>query len=208
MAEETMHPELARLWRVSPESRLGRPSELDVDTVVGQAVALADQDGLAAVTLPKIAKARGYTPMGPAARPRGPVRARGARRGGRIDRDRRVAFPPPPLGARPGRGVPAAPVAGTRADLRSASRAAPDRLAGRRPAEPARHRAWLGRQGRDHERARRVRSYGLPAGAGPPRARAGRRRRRRADRAGLRPGDGQAGRPGALPRRGPPLLRR
>lgn len=58
-----MHPELARLWRVSPESRLGRPSELDVDTVVGQAVALADQDGLAAVTLPKIAKALGYTPM-------------------------------------------------------------------------------------------------------------------------------------------------
>lgn len=63
MAEENLQPELRRLWRIRTGSRLGRPSELDVDTVVRQAVALADRDGLAAVTLPKVATALGYTPM-------------------------------------------------------------------------------------------------------------------------------------------------
>lgn len=61
--EETVPAELARLWRVSTVSRLGRPAALDVDQVVRTAVRLAGRDGLAGVTLPKVAKALGVTPM-------------------------------------------------------------------------------------------------------------------------------------------------
>jgi AcrR family transcriptional regulator len=55
--------ELRRLWGMSEPSRLGRPAELDVRRVVDAAVALADRDGLAGVTLPKVAAALGFTPM-------------------------------------------------------------------------------------------------------------------------------------------------
>ena len=44
-------------------SRRGRPAALDVDGVVKAAVALADRDGLAGVTLPRIAKALGCSAM-------------------------------------------------------------------------------------------------------------------------------------------------
>jgi AcrR family transcriptional regulator len=57
-------PELRRLWGIADDGvRLGRPAELDVERVVRTAVALADRDGLAEVTLPKVAKALGYSPM-------------------------------------------------------------------------------------------------------------------------------------------------
>ncbi len=63
MAEEDVSPELARLWRLSTPERLGRPAELDVDRVVRAAVELADREGLAGVTLSKVAKALGFTAM-------------------------------------------------------------------------------------------------------------------------------------------------
>lgn len=55
--------ELARLWRLSSGSRLGRPAALDVDRVVQTAVQLADRAGLAGVTLPKIAAELDVTSM-------------------------------------------------------------------------------------------------------------------------------------------------
>ncbi|MGW4767458.1 TetR/AcrR family transcriptional regulator [Nocardia sp. NPDC004278] len=58
-----MPDELRRLWRLPTGPRLGRPAELDVDRVVGTAVALADRDGLSGATLPKIAAALRVTPM-------------------------------------------------------------------------------------------------------------------------------------------------
>ncbi|MGO1166928.1 MAG: TetR/AcrR family transcriptional regulator [Janibacter sp.] len=53
-----------RLWRL-PESpqRRGRRSTLDVETVVGTAVRLADAGGLEAATLPKVADELGVTAM-------------------------------------------------------------------------------------------------------------------------------------------------
>lgn len=63
MDEERVPAELARLWRLSTTSRLGRPAELDVERVVHAAVELADRDGLAGVTLPKIAEVLGVTAM-------------------------------------------------------------------------------------------------------------------------------------------------
>lgn len=62
MAAE-VSPDLARLWRLPAESRLGRHAKLDVEQVVRAAVGLADLDGLAGVTLPNIAKSLGVTPM-------------------------------------------------------------------------------------------------------------------------------------------------
>jgi AcrR family transcriptional regulator len=55
--------DLGRLWRLPTPSRLGRPAELDVDRVVQAAVALADQEGLAGVTLQKVAQRLGFTKM-------------------------------------------------------------------------------------------------------------------------------------------------
>jgi len=55
--------ELRRLWRLSAPSRLGRPAELDLERVVGAAVDLADRGGLAGASLPKVARALGYTAM-------------------------------------------------------------------------------------------------------------------------------------------------
>jgi AcrR family transcriptional regulator len=62
-SEDVVPDELRRLWGLSEPSRLGRPAELDVGRVVGTAVELADRDGLAGATLPKVAKALGFTTM-------------------------------------------------------------------------------------------------------------------------------------------------
>lgn len=64
MTDATMPPNLTRLWRLeTPSSRVGRPAELDVDRVVSAAVELADRDGLAGVTLQKVAATLGFTKM-------------------------------------------------------------------------------------------------------------------------------------------------
>jgi AcrR family transcriptional regulator len=63
LADEEAPIALRRLWGVAVASRLGRPAELDVTRVVQAAVELADRDGLSGVTLPKVAKAVGFTPM-------------------------------------------------------------------------------------------------------------------------------------------------
>ncbi|WP_205325313.1 TetR/AcrR family transcriptional regulator [Glycomyces sp. YM15] len=63
MDEAAVPAELARLWRISSESRLGRPAKLDVGQVVDAAVALADREGLAAATLPRVAESLGVTKM-------------------------------------------------------------------------------------------------------------------------------------------------
>ncbi|MFC3491178.1 TetR/AcrR family transcriptional regulator [Glycomyces rhizosphaerae] len=63
MDEASVPDELARLWRISSESRLGRPAKLDVGLVVDAAVALADRESLAAATLPKVAESLGVTKM-------------------------------------------------------------------------------------------------------------------------------------------------
>ncbi|WP_233162939.1 TetR/AcrR family transcriptional regulator [Glycomyces salinus] len=63
MDGDRMPAELARLWRIPADSRRGRPARLDVGRVVDAAVALADRQGLAAVTLPKVAESLGTTKM-------------------------------------------------------------------------------------------------------------------------------------------------
>lgn len=53
-----------RLWRLpAAQHRLGRKSTLDVDAVVSTAVRLADEGGLEAATLPKVAEELGVTAM-------------------------------------------------------------------------------------------------------------------------------------------------
>ncbi|MFD5174687.1 TetR/AcrR family transcriptional regulator [Nocardia sp. NPDC058379] len=61
--DEAMPADLGRLWRLPAPARLGRPAELDVDTVVRTAVDLADRGGLDEVTLAKVASALGFTKM-------------------------------------------------------------------------------------------------------------------------------------------------
>ncbi|MGX1807482.1 TetR/AcrR family transcriptional regulator [Nocardia sp. NPDC055321] len=63
MADRGIPDDLARLWRLNTGSRLGRRAELDADRIVATAVALADRDGPAGATLPKIAAALSVTPM-------------------------------------------------------------------------------------------------------------------------------------------------
>ena len=60
---EDVPDDLRRLWRLQSGSRLGRPAELDVSRVLHAALRLADREGLAGVTLPRVAKALGYTTM-------------------------------------------------------------------------------------------------------------------------------------------------
>ena len=56
--------ELARLWRVVPApSGRGRPATLGVEDIVTTAVRLADEGGLEAASLPRIAGALGVTTM-------------------------------------------------------------------------------------------------------------------------------------------------
>ncbi|MFG1792684.1 TetR/AcrR family transcriptional regulator [Nocardia sp. NPDC049149] len=63
MADGELSDELVRLWRLPTGSGLGRRAALDIDTVVGTAIELADRAGLAGATLPKIAEKLGVTPM-------------------------------------------------------------------------------------------------------------------------------------------------
>jgi AcrR family transcriptional regulator len=62
-SEDFVPAALRRLWRVSEPSRLGRRPTLDIDQVVTTAVEIADRDGLAGVTLPKVAQVLGFTGM-------------------------------------------------------------------------------------------------------------------------------------------------
>lgn len=65
MTDAELPEDLARLWRrpTGSGSRLGRPAALDVERVVRTAVAMADEHGLAGVTLPKIGETLGVTGM-------------------------------------------------------------------------------------------------------------------------------------------------
>ncbi|GAA5060603.1 TetR/AcrR family transcriptional regulator [Nocardia callitridis] len=64
MQSDEIPAPLRRLWRLpDPPVRVGRPSNLDVDTVIAAAVRLADEYGLDAVTLPRVAKEIGVTAM-------------------------------------------------------------------------------------------------------------------------------------------------
>jgi AcrR family transcriptional regulator len=63
MTVDKLPPALSRLWRLRPDSKLGRPAELDVERIVRTAVELADREGLAAVTLSRVAKELGFTTM-------------------------------------------------------------------------------------------------------------------------------------------------
>ncbi|MEO3875181.1 TetR/AcrR family transcriptional regulator [Nonomuraea sp. B12E4] len=62
-AEREVSASLRRLWRLPAGSHRGRPAGLDVDRVIGTALELADRDGLAGATLPKVAEALGVTKM-------------------------------------------------------------------------------------------------------------------------------------------------
>ncbi|KFU79846.1 regulatory protein, tetR family [Amycolatopsis lurida] len=54
---------LMRLWRRAERPTRGRPSVLDIDSVVAAAVDLADREGVANVTLASVAKDLGVTKM-------------------------------------------------------------------------------------------------------------------------------------------------
>lgn len=55
---------IRRLWRLpTTPARLGRKSTLDVETVIAAAVRLADAEGLAAATLPRVSEELGVTAM-------------------------------------------------------------------------------------------------------------------------------------------------
>ncbi|MEU7752843.1 TetR/AcrR family transcriptional regulator [Micromonospora sp. NPDC049171] len=62
-SEDFVPAPLRRLWGMPESSRLGRPATLDVTVVVAAAVTIADRDGLAGVTLPKVAESLGFTSM-------------------------------------------------------------------------------------------------------------------------------------------------
>ncbi|MFC4563496.1 TetR/AcrR family transcriptional regulator [Nocardiopsis mangrovi] len=63
MAHEDVPAELGRLWRLPAAAPVGRPAELGVDRIVGAGIAVADREGLAGVSLAKVAKELGYTAM-------------------------------------------------------------------------------------------------------------------------------------------------
>ncbi|MFI6485135.1 TetR/AcrR family transcriptional regulator [Nonomuraea sp. NPDC050663] len=63
MSDKGIPPDLRRLWRLPSGSVRGRPASLSVDIVVQAAVDLADDAGLAAVSLPKLAAVLGVTTM-------------------------------------------------------------------------------------------------------------------------------------------------
>ena len=64
MSNDAVPDFFRRLWRLpTAPARLGRKSTLDVETVVATAVLLANEGGLEAATLPKLAQKLGVTPM-------------------------------------------------------------------------------------------------------------------------------------------------
>src|SRR5699024_509874 len=64
MSDDAVPDFIRRLWRLpeTPQQR-GRKTTLDVETVVATAVQLADQGGLEAATLPKVAEELNVTAM-------------------------------------------------------------------------------------------------------------------------------------------------
>lgn len=62
-SESTFPAQLVRLWGVADSSGLGRPAALTLPRILEVATTLADADGLAGVSLPKIAKRLDVTPM-------------------------------------------------------------------------------------------------------------------------------------------------
>lgn len=54
---------LQRLWGQQKEPATGRPAKLTLPTIVNAAIRLADTRGIAAVTIPAVARAAGYTTM-------------------------------------------------------------------------------------------------------------------------------------------------
>jgi AcrR family transcriptional regulator len=63
VAADDVPIELKRLWRLTTRSRTGRPAELDVELIVRTAVDLADRDGVAGVSMTKVANRLGVTAM-------------------------------------------------------------------------------------------------------------------------------------------------
>lgn len=62
-AGEDVPPELRRLWRLVTRARTGRPAGLDVERIVAAAVELADRNGIAGVSMTKVAESLGVTAM-------------------------------------------------------------------------------------------------------------------------------------------------
>jgi AcrR family transcriptional regulator len=58
---ETLPPVLALAWGLVPPGRRGRPPRHSLDEVVAAAVALADEDGLVGVSMPRLAHRLGMT---------------------------------------------------------------------------------------------------------------------------------------------------
>jgi AcrR family transcriptional regulator len=61
--EAVVPPELERLWRRRPAGRRGPRPALSVDRIVQAAVEIADAEGLAAVSMARVAESLGFTPM-------------------------------------------------------------------------------------------------------------------------------------------------
>ena len=62
-AEEGIPPVMAALWAPAAPSSRGRPAGLSAARAVAEAVALADEEGLAAVSMSRLAGRLGFTPM-------------------------------------------------------------------------------------------------------------------------------------------------
>lgn len=55
--------EVQRLWRLTAQQRMGRPPELDLDTIIAQAISIADAEGLDGISMARIADELGYSTM-------------------------------------------------------------------------------------------------------------------------------------------------
>ncbi|MFD1860830.1 TetR/AcrR family transcriptional regulator [Aeromicrobium camelliae] len=62
-ADDQLSPTLRRLWGRQPEGRRGPKAGLSVDRILGAAVAIADAEGLAAVSMARVAQELGYSSM-------------------------------------------------------------------------------------------------------------------------------------------------
>lgn len=61
--ENELSPTLRRLWGRQTEGRRGPKAALSVDRILGAAVAIADAEGLAAVSMSRVAQELGYSSM-------------------------------------------------------------------------------------------------------------------------------------------------
>lgn len=55
--------EIQRLWRLTAQHRMGRPPELDLDTIIARAISIADAEGLDGISMARIASELGYSTM-------------------------------------------------------------------------------------------------------------------------------------------------